>query len=331
MGDRLWAVAVAVPFLVGTLVGPASAAPAADVLFRFQDPEIVESSGLVAAGGRFATVNDSGDTGRVFVVDGRSGRTVGVTTWSESPVDVEALAPAGEGEVWVGDIGDNPKQRATIEVARVPLGDGARTVDPTTYSLTYPGGAVDAETLLHHPVTGRLYVASKVVLGGTLYEAPRQLSADRPNRLTEVGRVMSLATDGAFFPDGRHLVMRDYGRAVVYAFPSLQEVGSFDLPDVQQGEGIAVGDDGALYVSTEGRNSPVHRVPLPDSVAAAMAGDGASESAEPEGGETTAAPVSGEPQQPDEFARERPAWPWFLTGWIGLAALVGLAWVFRRR
>ena len=38
-------------------------------MFSFADPEIVESSGLVAADDRVWTVNDSGDIGRVFTVD----------------------------------------------------------------------------------------------------------------------------------------------------------------------------------------------------------------------------------------------------------------------
>ena len=52
--------------------------------------------------------------------------------------------------------------------------------------------------------------------------------------------MLPIATDGAFFPDGRHLVVRDYGRAVVYAFPVLEAVAEVDLPEQQQGEGIAV-------------------------------------------------------------------------------------------
>ena len=89
-----------------------AAAPPPDegrVVFRFQDPAIVEASGLVVQDGLFLTTNDSGDTGRVFAVDPDTGRTTGVTTWASEPQDVEALAPAGGGEVWVGDIGDNAR------------------------------------------------------------------------------------------------------------------------------------------------------------------------------------------------------------------------------
>ena len=92
---------VAVPFLLGAAAGAPGAAdhPA----FRFADPEIVESSGLVVlpgAGrdaGLVVTTNDSGDSGRVFTVDPATGDTVGVTSWPTDPDDVEALAPAGPG------------------------------------------------------------------------------------------------------------------------------------------------------------------------------------------------------------------------------------------
>ena len=75
-------------------------------VFSFQDPAIVESSGLVA----LATGLDDQRLGRHRPGVHRRrhhGETVGVTTWADDPVDVEALAPAGPGEVWVGDIGDN--------------------------------------------------------------------------------------------------------------------------------------------------------------------------------------------------------------------------------
>lgn len=328
MLDRLAAVAVAVPFLLGTFA--VASAGDSDVVFRFQDPEIVESSGLVVQDGVFLTVNDSGDSGRVFAVDPASGRTVGVTEWSADPDDVEALAPAGSGQVWVGDIGDNATARDAIEVARVSVGDGAA---PEVFALTYPERAFDAETLLAHPVTGRLYVASKVVFGGRLYAAPARLRADRPNPMEELGQVLPIATDGAFFPDGRHLVLRDYGRAVVYTFPDLEAVGEVDLPEQQQGEGIAVDGEGRVFVSSEGRRAPVLEVALPAGLREVLAGTEASPTATPSADPSpTPPPGSREdvelPQGPPE---ERPVWPWFLTGWLGLGVIVALLYALRRR
>ena len=106
MGERLLAGLVVVPFLLGAAAAPADEA---QVVFSFQDNDIVESSGLVVARGLVVTTNDSGDTGRVFTVDPATGKTVGTTGWGDDPQDVEALAPLDDNQVWVGDIGDNTR------------------------------------------------------------------------------------------------------------------------------------------------------------------------------------------------------------------------------
>jgi hypothetical protein len=259
---------VVVPFLLGAAAAPVSESR---VAFRFQDNEIIESSGLAVVDGLVVTVNDSGDAGRIFTVDPATGETVGTTGWGDGPQDVEALAPMSDTEVWVGDIGDNLESRDAIEVAPVPVGPGSSDVDAPVFRLVYPDGPHDAETLLADPGTGRLYVATKGVLGGRLYAAPETLDPRGPNRLEPLGDVLPIATDGAFFPDGKHLVIRSYSVAEVYAFPSLEKVGSFPLPSQPQGEGLAIESPDTLLLSSEGLHAKVLRVTLPDDVRAALA------------------------------------------------------------
>lgn len=258
------AVAVALPFLLGAAAGPAD--PGGAPVLRFGDPAIVESSGLAVTptvrGALVHTVNDSGDSGRVFTVDTATGGTVGVTSWDGDPVDVEALAPAGRGHVWVGDIGDNRRVRDSVEVLRVPVGPGERTVAPEAYELVYPDGAHDAEALLADPLTGRLHVVTKGVFSGTVYAAPRRLRADRPNRLVEVAAAPGLVTDATFLPGGGGVVVRTYSSAHLTAYPSWQPVVSWQLPEQDQGEGIAYAS-GQLLVSTEGARSEVLAVDQP--------------------------------------------------------------------
>ncbi|MGC4110889.1 MAG: hypothetical protein QM747_10790 [Nocardioides sp.] len=304
--------ALTLPAALALAVGP-SASPGTPVL-HFRDPAIVEASDLVVQDGLYLTTNDSGDTGRVFAVDS-SGATVGVTRWSRDPVDTEALAPGGDGTVWVGDIGDNLARRPYVVLARVPVGPGDRTVHPTTYRLRYPDGAVDAETLMRDLETGRLYIATKGVFGGVLYAVPSRLRASGVNRLKPVGRVLPVATDGAFFPDGRHLVVRSYTTAVVYDWPSMQPIGSVALPQQRQGEGIAVAADGRVYVSSEGADSRVLQVRLPRRVEARVSPP--SESAGPTTGARPSSAAS-----PEEASR--PLWPWLAGGLLGLAALAVL-------
>ena len=253
---------VAVPFLLG-----AAAAPESDeqVVFSFQDSRISESSGLVAldtGGGAplFVTTNDSGDTGRVFTVD-QDGRTVGITTWSDDAHDVEALAPAGDGGVWVGDIGDNRASRDTVQVTKVPVGRGDRVSDGPVYDLEYPDGSHDAETLLA-TADDQIYVVTKGVFGGAVYAAPATLDPDHVNRLVPVADgILPMATDGAVLPDRRHVLIRGYTSASVYSFPDFDRVDAFGLPEQRQGEGLAVARDGTIYLSSEGRGSDVLRLP----------------------------------------------------------------------
>lgn len=306
----LGVLAIGAPFVVGAFVVSNPIRPDLEV-FTFTDPEIVESSGLVARDGLAYTVNDSGDTGRVFAVDPETGDTVGTTAFDPDAEDVEALAPAGPREVWVGDIGDNRRQRSEITVTRVPVGQGERTDAGTAVRLIYPGGARDAEALLVHPQTGRLFVVSKGALGGQVYAAPRELDESAPNRLAPRGPVLGMVTDGSFFPDGRHLMLRSYGRAVVYHWPSLEPEADLELPRQRQGEGLAVTEDGEVLLSSEGREAPVLRLPLPDDVQAALE-DEPQQSAQPE--RTSARDVTAE-------ARDQELRPYLIGGGILLGVV----------
>lgn len=242
------------------------------VVFSFVDPTIDESSGLVDLGDLMVTTNDSGGDPLVFVVDAKSGRTTARTTFADEVRDVEALAPAGSGAVWVADIGDNREERDSVQVHRVPVGREDRQVEPPSFDLVYPDGAHDAESLVATP-DGRLYVITKELFGGTAYVAPRSLDPDGPNRLRAVGTVDVWATDAALFPDGKHVFVRGYGTAAVYTFPGFRPVASFDLPRQKQGEGVSIGPSGRIRLSSEGVHSPVVEVALPDAVRAVVEGD----------------------------------------------------------
>jgi hypothetical protein len=339
--SRILAGLVVVPFLLGAAASPVTQAR---VLFSFQDNEIIESSGLAVVDGLVLTTNDSGDSGRVFAVDPATGETVSVTRWDDDPADVEALAPDGGPGVWVGDIGDNPESRDSIQLVDVPIGRGDRDVDPEVHEVRYPDGAHDAETLMRDPTAGRLYVATKSPLGGILYEVPKSGAGE----MRPLGDVLPLATDGAFFPDGRHFVLRNYALAAVYAFPSLESVGSFRLPSQPKGEGIAVDDHDRLLLSSEGLHSDVLRVSLPDDVRAAMAGGtpsaAPSATGSPAPSPATPSPSTPSPSTPSPSTQsredselpettetQRPAWPWLLSGLIGVGIVVVLLRSLRRR
>lgn len=326
--------------LVVLLALAAPAAPAAQApqavesraLFSFADRAITESSGLVDAGAVVHTVNDSGAAAELFSVDSRTGETVDVTRYADEVDDVEALAPAPGGDVWVGDIGDNLERRDEVWVHRVTPG---RAEPAPRYGLRYPGGPRDAETLLAHPRTGRLFVVSKTVFGGVVYAAPRRLVAGEVHRLRPFARVPGLLTDGAFWPGGERVLLRGYAAATLFAFPSFELVGSFPLPRQRQGEGLSVGRDGRVLVSSEGVGEDVLEVTLPDELAAAAEGTSTGPAVSSSAGPTAEAPRtrtgSTARNETERLGASDAPWGWWAAGALGLGVLAVVLLLLARR
>jgi hypothetical protein len=279
MGARLVVVLAVLAAGLAGLVPPAAAQPVegAEMAVRLEDPRIVESSGLALSRRHEAvlwTHNDS-DGGPELYAVGSEGRTLATLRLAGAEArDWEALAAgrddAGRPALFVGDIGDN--QGVWPEVAVYRVTEPARlrdaTAPATRYRLRYADGPHDAEALLVDPRGNRLYVATKDPAGGGLYRAPAELRTDRVNLLRRVADVPPVVTDGAFAPDGRSFVLRDYQGAYLYAAPG-RGIEAFELPLQQQGESITVTADGrSVLAGSEGPASDVWRVPLP---AAALA------------------------------------------------------------
>ncbi len=319
------------------LVPSADAAPGSRQELTFADPAIAESSGLVVRGPDVLTVNDSGDGAVVYVVDAASGATVGRTTYTtDEVVDVEALAAGRNGTVWVGDIGDNGRDRPVVSLYRVPaVTRGDRTVTARRFDLVHPDGPRDAEALLVQPSTGRIFVVTKGVFGGQVLAAPRTLRTDRPNRLRPVGSVGGLVTDGTFLPGGA-VALRDYADGFVVDPRTWRTVGSFRLPSQQQAEAIAPWPQRRVLVSSEGETQPLFSAPVPPRLL-----QQASPSADPpgEGGSRTGKGASdgrrdarGTRIDTDEPAQSViPVGPAVAGGGaLALATLTGF-WLLRRR
>lgn len=302
--------------LGGVVAAVATAALVGTPVFSFADDAIDESSGLVDLGDLMVTTNDSGDAAVLYLID-RGGRTVGRTTYADEVADVEALAPAGKDAVWAADIGDNRERRDSVRVFRVPVARGDRAVKAPSYELVYPDGPHDAESLLVGP-DGRLRIVSKGILGGSVYAAPKVLDPDRPNRLARGPGVNLFATDAAIFPDGKHVLVRGYGSGLVARFPSFAPVAYVDLPPQEQGEGVSIGANGRIRLSTEGANSEVLQVALPAAVKAQM--------------EQTSATPAPTPEVPADAVGDRRDTgpdPWWIGGAVAVALVVVLA--LRRR
>ena len=314
-----------------TLTESQGPSPDAGPVFSFQDATIDESSGLVDAGSTVLSVNDSGDDAVVYVVDRASGETIGRTTYTDDEVtDVEAMAPGPDGTLWVGDIGDNPASRSSIAVYELPMPTpGDRSVDAERYVLVYEGGPRDAEALLVHPQTGRLYVVSKSLFAGKVYEAPQRLSAEKANVLRPVADAGGLVTDGAFFPDGRFVALRSYSNLTILAAQGWRNVQGMPLPDQNQGEGLAMTESGrSVLISTEGAGSDVLDVPLTKEILARIAEPtpAASPAAEPSASPSPSA------SPPDDVTPSGDGNRWQVAGLAaGTLAVAGAAVILLRR
>ncbi|MET9484464.1 WD40 repeat domain-containing protein [Streptomyces sp. NPDC006638] len=250
----------------------AAAADAPDRGFTIKDPRITESSGLAASRahpGVYWTHNDSDDGPYVYAVDSRTGETVATITLRGvgDPRDVEAISVGPDGDVYVGDIGDNlGGSWDHVWIYRFPepkrLKDA--TVRATQFTVKYADGPRDAEALMVDPKTGRVYIASKNEDGGGLYEGPAHLTATGTNVFRRIGEV-PWVTDGAFSPDGKELVLRSYFSARAYAWKNgrLGADHRVRAPIQGQAESVTYTADGsALMFGSEGEESGVERVDL---------------------------------------------------------------------
>jgi hypothetical protein len=262
--------------LVLALGAPAVAADGDDGSegFTIKDPGITESSGLAASRqhkGIYWTHNDQDKGAYLYAIDSKTGDTVATITLTGvgTPRDIEAISIGPNNEIYVGDIGDNDGvEWSYVWVYRLPepkqLGD--QTIRATQYVVKYSDGPRDAESLVVHPKTGRVYIIDKLEDGGHLYEAPAQLSTSGTNIFKPIAPIDLWTTDAAFSPDGRQLAVRGYFGGIAYEWndgkPKRQ--GRLSVPLQGQGESVTYTPDGStLLYGTEGEQSSVEPGSVP--------------------------------------------------------------------
>ncbi|MDQ1287547.1 MAG: hypothetical protein QG622_1112 [Actinomycetota bacterium] len=295
------AVPLPVVALVLTLM---TVSPSPDRVVR--DPRVGESSGLAVSlrhRGVLWTHNDSGTDGVLFALaaDGRTAARVrlkGVATY-----DWEAMAAyrdaAGRPMLAVADIGDNRAERPSVRIVTLPEPDLRNgTVTPSrVLRLTYPHGAVDAETLLVAPDGKRAYLVTKG-FGSTIYEVPQAVwtsaTATTATLVTVATVPLLLVTDGVMGPGG-HPLLRTYSTLAVLppltgavAGGALGPLAETGLPDQKQGESLTLRDASTALVGSEGTGQAILRVPLPEEMLAALR-------PEPARGAAAGGPAPGDP------------------------------------
>lgn len=254
---------------------------------------ITEASGIVESrktAGVFFVHNDSGDSARVFAI-GEDGKDLGTYVFGGAgAVDWEdiALGPgpkAGENYLYAGDIGDNPSTRPDVKIYRVAEPKVDPTAAPTTitlsgvetFTLKYPDGAHNAETLLVDPLTSDLFIVVKADGTSPVFRAKAPLSSAGPMTMELVATLVfgsgalpggKATTGGDISAAGDLIAVRTYGSAFAWRRTAGTSVGDafagapcpIPLEQEPQGEALGFLADGSGYVTlSEGTSQPLYR------------------------------------------------------------------------
>jgi len=265
-----------------------------------EDKRLNESSGLalsVRDPSIFWTLNDSGGEPCVFAID-RSGKTrAKVRVRDAANFDWEDIASGkdeqGAPTLFIGDIGDNLFIRASIQVYQIPEPEisaagqpvaETETAAPQIWRANYPDGKKNAESLLVHPQTRRLYILTKSDDGRcALYAFPQTLQPKVSMVLEKVADLTfpkliragkrphdnCMTTSASFAPDGSRMVVSTYSSLYEWLLPkektlaeALKEAPVRIEPELlRQMEGVCYDSDSrTLWITSEHLPTPLVRI-----------------------------------------------------------------------
>ena len=259
--------------LLLALAGPATAKDRPEgTISEIRDDRITESSGLALSikhDDLAYTINDRGTHPMVFAIRPSSGAVVGITDLRSLDVDdTESIAVDANGTLWLGDLGDNDRERDDVSIVAFPEpGPGTHHLTSAErYPVSFPDGPVDVEGMLVHPTSGQIFLVSKNRDGlGTIFRLP-SLSPGITVEAVDLGvDAPEAVTDAAFTHSGRWALLRTNDELWIYDPQSWASVGRVDTPKLAQGESVTVErGDRTVLLGSEGKNSPIVRVALPD-------------------------------------------------------------------
>jgi hypothetical protein len=228
-------------------------------------PDVPEASGVAVSRRHPGIVwihNDSGNEPILFAVNaaGTVHARVRIPVRLRDWEDVSSAAcPDGGACLYIGDIGDNRPSREQLQIFRVAepaLGD-AHTRRPDVVTLVYADGPHDAEAMFI--VGDDVFVVTKDPVG-RLYRAPLPTGSGATT-LQRIGQLdLARVTDAEAAPDGGTVAVRTPRELAVYRFADLAAGGAprpvlrvaIDALAEPQGEGVALGPDGTVYLASEG-------------------------------------------------------------------------------
>lgn len=258
-----------------------------DVMGRVEDKALTEISGIVASHDHPGVLwihEDSGRPAKLTAIDAAGQTLATITLSGVNNLDWEdiALGPCDAGTcLFVADVGDNNKERGSVDVLRLPEPDpaaGDQTILPERFPATYPAGPRNAEALVV-TADGVPHILTK---GDTteIYRYP-SLTPDQSVTLEAAGSVdavygkksglADLVTAADLSPDGQQLAVRTYGRIWLFAVGEAGLTGAFtERVEVEsrtelQGEALAFDRDGqALWHVSEGKRPSLYRIGCAD-------------------------------------------------------------------
>jgi hypothetical protein len=237
--------------------------------------EVRESSGLARStrsARMFWTHNDRGNEPELFAVDdeGRLQQHVRLNVPAIDWEDIEAGPCGADRCLYVADTGDNDGERTSVTIYRLPepaTGTG-EAVGAEELHARFPDGPRDAEALFAVP-TGDLYVVTKGRRHGVeLYRFAAPQHAGRTGALELVRELFpepddndDRVTAATATPNGRWIGIRTYSTLYIQEAERLLGDGEWapftiDLEPIEeaQGEGLAMADDGTVWLSSEAAN-----------------------------------------------------------------------------
>jgi hypothetical protein len=253
------------------LIEPATAAPDGTVS-EIRDDRIMEASGLALSAKHddlVYTINDRGTHPTVYAIQLSTGKVIGTTDISGLDIeDTESIAVDENGTLWLGDLGDNDHERSDASIISFPEpGPGRQQLESADrYGVQFPAGPVDVEGMMIHPDTGRVFLVSKNRDGlGAIYRLPALTPGDTVIVDELDAEAPRAVTDATFTHTGDWALLRTNHEIWVYNPKTWEPVQRVETPDLDQGESITVErGDRTVLLGSEGKNSPIVRVPLPD-------------------------------------------------------------------
>ena len=248
------------------------------VVSHIGDERIKESSGLaysVKHPDLAYTMNDSGNRPMVYAIQVSTGNVVGQTDLASLDLeDTESIAVDRQGRLWLGDLGDNDRDRDDVSIVSFeePGPGNAAPRSLQRYPVKYSTGPSNVEAMMVYPKSGQIFLISKKNEDGgspNLFVLPQALKPGQSNVATSLNRPMpGGVADATFAPDGRYALLKTATGVVAYDIKTWQPIDSFATPGLDKGESLTLEPGGrSILLGSEGDDSPIVRVTLPSDLA----------------------------------------------------------------